>query len=170
MPSVSLALNASTTLLGYWSDGTADVEVAVSLRNDGDLRFDGAQTIALTCIGDGDASDGCREETSLSLEDGFSAESAQFVLRLPMGEMPLEFDYGGNEPLTLDMTVPERILGVERDVWECYSHRPLEPIATAFQDDADGCGGWATETVEKWFKRRAGEGLGRRRRPLRGSP
>ena len=151
VPSVSLALNASTTVVGYWSDGTADVEVAVSLRNEGDLRFDGAQTIALTCIGDGDASDGCRQETSLSLEDGFSSASAQFVLRLPMGETPLEFDYGGDDLLTLEVDVPQRILGVERGVWECYSHRPPEPIANAFQDDADGCSGWATETVEKWL-------------------
>ncbi len=68
-----------------------------------------------------------------------------------MGRTALEIDYGGDDLLTLDVDVPERILGVERDVWECYSHRPTEPIANAFQDDADGCGGWATETVEKWL-------------------
>ncbi len=68
-----------------------------------------------------------------------------------MGGAALEFDYGGDEPLTLDVDVPERILGLERGVWECYSDRPAEPVANAFQDDNDGCGGWGPETVEKWL-------------------
>ena len=151
MPAVSLALNASTTLAGYWSDGTADVEVAVSLRNKGSLRLDDAQRVVLTCIPDQDVSDGCHGGESLSLEDGFGPASAQFVLRLPIGKTALEIDYGGDEAFALDVDVPERILGVERDVWECYSDRPPEPVANAFQDDNDGCGGWATETVEKWL-------------------
>ena len=151
MPAVSLALNASTTLAGYWSDGTADVEVAVSLRNKGSLRLDDAQRVVLTCILDQDVSDGCHGGESLSLEDGFGPASAQFVLRLPIGKTALEIDYGGDEAFALDVDVPERILGVERDVWECYSDRPPEPVANAFQDDNDGCGGWATETVEKWL-------------------
>ena len=87
----------------------------------------------------------------MSLEDGFGPESTHFVLRLPMGRTALELDYGGDESLTLDVEVPERILGIERDVWECYSHRPPEHVANAFQDDNDGCGGWGPETVEKWL-------------------
>ncbi len=150
MPVVSLALNATTTLVGYWSDGTADVEVAVSLRNDGSLPLDDEQPVALTCIPN-DVSGGCGQAKSLFLEDGFGPMSTQFVLRLPMGRTTLELDYGRDEPLTLDVDVPERILGIDRDVWECYSDRPPEPVPNAFQDDNDGCGGWSSKTVEKWL-------------------
>ena len=148
---VSLSLGASTTLIGYWSDGMANVEVAVSLRNEGSSRLDGAQKVVLTCIADSGASGSCHEEASLSLEDGFGPTSGHFVLRLPMGRTSLEIHYGGDESLRLDLDVPQRILGIEHEVWECYSDRSLEPVVSASHDDADSCGGWAIETVEKWL-------------------
>ena len=40
------------------------------------------------------------------------------------------------------MEVPERILGVDRDLWECYLDRP--PV----KDFLACCSGWGTKTVE----------------------
>ena len=150
MPAVRLAFHAESTLLGYWSDGTADVKVTASLRNDGTLRLDGAQEITTICIAGGDPKRDCREEMSLSLPDGYAPSSESFILRLPMGLTILSFDYGGDESMTLNVEVPERIIGVDRGLWECYANRPSVRVEID-GEIFDGCGGWSTPTVEKWL-------------------
>ena len=150
VPVVNLVLSAESTVGGYWSDGTADVEVTATLRNDGTLRLDRAQDITATCIAEGNERRACRKEASLSLQDGFAPNSENFSLRLPMGMTTITFDYGGAESLAFDVEVPERILGVDRDLWECYADRPQE--RTEIEGESfDGCGGWNTATVEKWL-------------------
>ena len=134
-----LAFRAESTVLGYWSDGTADVKVTATLRNEGTLRLDGAQEITATCIAEDAERRDCYEELNLSLPDGFSPSSESFTLRLPMGVTSLAFDYGGDEPLISRVKVPERILGVERDVWECYADRPLGGVEID-GEVFDGCG------------------------------
>ena len=152
VPVVRLVLDAESTVVGYWSDGTADVEVTATLRNEGTLGLDRAQDFSATCIASGDEHRDCREELSLSLPDGFAPTSESFTLRLPMGATTLQFDYGEDEPLTLEVKVPERILGVDRDLWECYADRPPVGAALGANDQwTAGCGGWSTPTVEKWL-------------------
>ena len=152
VPVVKLVLNAESTVVGYWSEGTADVEVTATLRNDGTLRFDRAREITATCIAENEESRRCREELTLALPDGFAPASGSFTLRLPMGTTTLAFDYGQDEALTLDIDVPERILGVDRDLWECYADRPPEGFALGPHNDwMAGCGGWGKPTVEKWL-------------------
>ena len=149
---VRLAFHAESTVLGYWSDGTADVKVTATLRNDGTLRLDGAQEITAICIAESDPRRDCREELRLSLPDGFAPASESFTLRLPMGATTLTFDYGQDEPFALDIDVPERILGVDRDVWECYADRPPEGFTLGPHNDwMAGCSGWGKPTVEKWL-------------------
>ena len=150
VPTVRLALGAETVVVGYWSDGTANVEVTATLRNDGTLKIDRAQGITATCIAEGNPLRDCHKQISVSLPDGFVPTSASFNLRLPMGVTNLTFDYGGDEPLTLNVEVPERIIGVDRDLWECYSDRP--PGGVEIDGEIfDGCGGWSAPTVEKWL-------------------
>ncbi len=152
VPVVRLVLGAESTVVGYWSDGTADVELTVTLRNEGTLRLDGAREITATCIAEGDERRACREELSLALPDGFAPASDSFTLRLPMGTTTLAFDYGESEPLNLDIDVPERIVGVDREVWECYADRPPEGFSLGPHNDwVAGCGGWGKPTVEKWL-------------------
>ena len=147
---MKLVLGAESNVVGYWSDGTADVEVTATLQNDGTLRLDRVQDITATCIAEGGESRDCREELSLSLPDGFAPASESHTLRLPMGATTLTFDYGQDEPLTLEIDVPERILGVDRDLWECYSDRPPGGVEIGGEVFA-GCGGWGSPTVEKWL-------------------
>ena len=152
VPVVRLVLDAKSTVVGYWSDGTADVEATATLRNEGTLGLDRAQEVSAACIAAGDERRDCREEFILSLPDGFAPTSESFTLRLPIGATTLTLDYGEDEPLTLDIDVPERILGVDRDLWECYADRP--PIVTALGASDQwtaGCGGWSKSTVEKWL-------------------
>ena len=143
LPAVNLVLTASATVAGYWSDGTANVDVDVTLRNTGRLALNTPQFLTLACPGD------CGGETNLAMEDGFGPASAQFTLRLPMGRTALQIAYGGDESLSMAVNVPERILGVSRQVWECYSDRPSEP--SPYDYSRYGCGGFSSQTVEKWL-------------------
>ena len=126
--------------MGYWSDETANVEITTSLRNEGTLPFKGSQEIVVTCSVD--VSD-CGETITLSLEDGYGPDSARTMLRLPIGTTTMTFVYGGDTSLTLDASVPERILNVEREVWDCYSDRRSSW-------DQLSCSGWRPD-VEKWL-------------------
>ena len=140
-------LEADAVNDGYWSDGAADVTVSATLRNDGDLQVGAPQTITSTCT---PAADGCRRAITLTLPDGYGPASAQFTIRVPMGVTTVMFGYGDGKSLTLDVDVPERILGVARDLWECYSDRPPGGVEIG-GDVFDGCGGWSAPTVEKWL-------------------
>ena len=60
----------------------------------------------------------------------------------------VELDYGADESVTLDVEVTERILGVERELFECYADRPPEPVKI-LNEYFYGCGGWSTARVEK---------------------
>ena len=152
VPVVKLVLDAESTVVGYWSDGTADVEVTATLRNDGKLRLDRAQDITAKCMAQNDESRDCSEELSLSLPNGLAPASGSFTLRLPMGVTTLNFDYGESEPLALDIDVPERILGVDRKVLECYADRPAwRRRDRGGERSFEGCGGWRSPTVEKWL-------------------
>ena len=69
-----------------------------------------------------------------------------------MGTTTMTFDYGADDPLALNVEVPERILGVDRDLWQCYADRPPEGFALGAHNDwMAGCGGWGKPTVEKWL-------------------
>ena len=69
-----------------------------------------------------------------------------------MGSITVGFDHGKDGPQTLQVDVPERILGVDRDLWECYADRPPEGFALGPHNDwTAGCGGWGKPTVEKWL-------------------
>ena len=72
-PRAVLVLEADAVIDGYWSDGTADVTVSATLRNDGDLRVDAPQTITSTCT---PAAEGCHQEMTLDLPDGYRPGTA----------------------------------------------------------------------------------------------
>ena len=62
-----------------------------------------------------------------------------------MGKTTLTFDYGNDMALNLEVVVPERILGVERDVWDCYRDR-----RSSDHIDELTCSGWRPDVV-KWL-------------------
>ena len=145
-----MVLEAESVIDGYWSDGAADVTVSLTLRNDGNLRVGGPQTITSICKPATDSLEGCQRDITLTLPDGYRPASERFTLRAPMGVTTMMFNYNGDESLTLDVEVPERILGVARDLWECYSHRPTQETVV-YGERLDGCGGWKSSIVRKWL-------------------
>ena len=54
-PAVALVLDSEATVTGYWSDGSANVKVTVSLRNEGNLQLSSPVQVAVTCSQDGEA-------------------------------------------------------------------------------------------------------------------
>ena len=145
-----LVLEADAVIDGYWSDGAADVTVSATLRNDGDLQVGSPQTIAATCTTATGTLEGCDQEITLTLPDGYRPASASFTIRAPMGVTAVRFGYGAGRSLALNVNVPERILGVARDLWECYSDRPEQGVEVNGRY-RDSCGGWRSPTVRKWL-------------------
>ena len=144
---VKLALDANATVVGYWSDGTADVEIAATLRNEGDLGLDHAVRVDVTCDHHAEVINDCGQGASVSLPDGYGPMTETLTMRLPAGEVSFEIDYGGESVRTLSADVPKRIVGVDRDVWECFSDTSR---LTWDEDEGIGCAGWSRQTILKW--------------------
>ena len=146
VPARSLVLDADVTVEGYWSDGTANVSMNISLRNEGSLPTESSLPIKVSCSFADDAANGCVANTELSLPDGFGPAAASVVLRVPVGVVNFHIDYSDGESLAVEVDVPERILGVDRDIWARYSDRSVSNNSEGF----NGCYGWYRPTVEKW--------------------
>ena len=148
---MQLAIDAKATLGGYWSDGTANVEILVSLRNEGKLRAQGNQPIAVTCRHGDEVISGCGLVTTVTLTNGFGPTDTAFSFRVPMGDVSFEISYEGRDTEVLNIEVPERIVGVNRDVWECFSD--TSKVDTFWEEDEGiGCAGWSTDRIQKWDK------------------
>ena len=147
---VELALDATAEVLGYWSDGTVEVELALSLNNDGYRPAAESYDIAVSCHGDsGEPVSGCGGAVkSVGLLDGFGPSEHVLRVRAPMGA-DLRASLADGAAESAPIAVPERILGVDRDVWECFSDRP-DWEATLDNDFLGGCGGWTSPTIRKW--------------------
>ena len=139
-------IEAETTVEGYWADGTAKVRLHITLRNDADIPQENLQPISVSCTQDGESIESCNTDTAISPASGDISAATALTLRLPMGQASVNIDYGGDEPYELSIDVPERILGVDRDTWKCYSDRSVSNNSEGFH----GCYGWYTPTVEKW--------------------
>ena len=150
-PDASLALEVTAELAGYYSNGEAGVDVTLSLSDMQRPWREGVQTISIVCRQGTEIVSGCKGELKVTLlGDGGSATQST-SLRAPMGNVSFEFDFGGIESLTLPFDIPTRILGVERDVWECFRDEPdtLNP-----SEDNSGyfgdCAGWGWGNLVMW--------------------
>lgn len=153
-PTVQLAIDAEITLAGYWSDGSANVEVLVSLRNEGNLRAEGAQPVAVTCRQDGQVLSGCGLETAVTLSNGFGPTEETLTLRVPMGDVSFEIAYDGTKSEIHNFEIPKRIIGVNRDVWECFGDTSKAGTFWA-EGEGVGCAGWSSEYIQKWDQEEA---------------
>ena len=158
-PKVSLAFDKSaTTVSGYWFDGTASAEIVAFISKDDDLPYSYPWPIVVTCTQDGEVVSGCGGDLKVALPDGHGPISQTLSLRVPMGKVDLAFDYGGDTVQALTLNVPERIIGVDRETWKCYSDR--SPTEYEQRRYFYGCYGWYSETVQKWRSGSTGKGMG----------
>lgn len=135
----------------YWSDGTANVELELTLANNG---TDDPYTISIECTQSETVIDDCGGDVTGEFEIDSHPTIARPVLRLPAGEWEITLDYGAEESKSTVAIVPERIIGVERDVWDCFSDTsnidPEDRDNYATGDEGIGCAGWERDRVIKW--------------------
>ena len=146
VPDKLLVLYAEATVEGYWSDGTANIALEFSLRNEGSLALVESQPIGVKCTLDDGALEGCDADTEISLPDGFGPAETDLSFRVPTGTVKFYIDYGSDVPHIVSVNVAERILGVGRGIWACYGDRSVANNSEGF----NGCYGWYEPTVEKW--------------------
>ena len=139
-------IEVETTVEGYYADGTAKVRLQITLRADADFPPMNFQAISVSCTQEGEPIGSCDTTATISPVDGQISAATELTLRIPMGLASVSIDYGGEEPYELSVYVPERILGVDRETWECYSDRSVSNNSEGF----NGCYGWYSPTVEKW--------------------
>ena len=152
-PVVNLKLDVSPhRVVGYWSDGTADFKGTVTLTDENGGQSVEAQPVEVTCAhDDGTRPELCHWRADL-LGDGLATDSMDFRLRVPMGRVTLIFTYGGVnstlETQELQVYVPERIVGITRQAWDCYVDRTLDFTEENALGVLDfyGCGGWKSGT------------------------
>ena len=150
-PDASLSLSVETELAGYWSSGEGGVDVKLTLMDTVSPWREGFHTISIVCHQDGAIVEGCGGELTVILTGEGRVATSNAILRTPMGDVSFEFDYGGTEPVTTQFHVPERILGVEKDVWECYSDQPDTLESDAERSGYYGdCAGWGNFAGLKW--------------------
>ena len=150
-PDAGLELTGTATLAGYWSSGEGGVEVTAVLIDTEAPWIEGPQTVRIICRHNDQNVEGCGDEVTVTLPGGGGPATAGTILRTPIGAVLLSFEFGGEEFPIRSIHIPERIVGVDRDVWECYSDEPdsLEenPDERGYFGD---CAGWGNYTGWKW--------------------
>ena len=133
----------------YWSDGSANVVFETTLLNQGSDLVSGNIPMSVECIQNEAVIDDCGGELEIEVDPAFSENVVRRTLRVPQGVTDLYFSHGGEEPVAAVSVVPARILGVNREIWECFndtSHLGTD----APRDWGVGCGGWRNDYVVKW--------------------
>ena len=153
LPVVKLSPDLNVEVTGYWSDGSASLEVAITLTNEGNLEVAEAQHLRLTCLQGGVALDGCGLDTEMAFPNGYLSETEVLAFRAPVGDVSFQIQFGRSGTHTEEFRIPGRILGVDRDVWACFSD--MSNVGTVREEEEGiGCAGWPVEAVQKWDQRR----------------
>ena len=145
-------LEPGSAVRGYWSDGTVDLGIVAVLQNEGHQHVSpGLRLIKLECSHDGGPAEACGPDGELPLPEGALSDQDSVLVRVPTGQVTLTFDrpLGGRNYLTVD--VPHRIVGVDRDAWECFSDTSnIAKLWKESQGEGIGCAAWTEDWIVKW--------------------
>ena len=150
-PDIDPVFASEAELVGYYSNGDAAINVTASLRNDGAEPVPGDYPIAITCFKDEEVVSTCGDVLTLALTDGYGPASGSVMLRSPAGEINLDLDGGEivdvNKSIAdeIEISIPERIVGIDRDLWRCFSD-----ISTSDEFPRGSCSGRDSDVVSKW--------------------
>ena len=147
----NLSKIATPEVASYWSDGSANVDLNLTFVNNG---TDESQVVVIECSQNEVIVDDCGAEFPVEKEQDVYPTVMSQTLRLPHGDTNLSIGYGAAEPKSKSMNVPERITGIERDVWDCFSDTSnVDDDLEQDDEETDegiGCAGWDREHVTKW--------------------
>ena len=141
---VEIGYDYMFTPAGYWSDGSANVDVSVIAINSGVGKFSGVAEMSYSCEGAAVTDDSETGKFEFTMPDGYSAVTETVTLRSSPGSMECRFISQEQGTETHDYEVLAKIVGVSREVWECYSDD------TTNRHGDIGCAGREDERVVKW--------------------
>ena len=133
----------------YWSDGSANAVFETTMVNVGSDLVAGELQILVSCLQTDEIVEGCGGEITVAIDPEMEPDVTEHVVRVPKGQTALHFSYGEDTVLIAEAVVPERILGVDREIWDCFSDRSNVRRGSP-SDSGVGCGGSRNEYVTKW--------------------
>ena len=140
---VQLDYDYAFAIGGYWSDGSANVSISVTVGNMGVAAFDDVAKVSYRCSG-ATADDDVRTGVfDISLPNGFGPVTNSVTLRSSPGTVGCRFATreGAVEE---GFQIPAKVVGISREVWECYSDSQVNRHGDI------GCAGRESATVVKW--------------------
>ena len=147
-PPVAILADLQANVRGYWSDGTANVELSGTVTNVGSQALRDPILISLACQSSGIIVPGCEGTFTITLANGFGPNPLPLpTLNVPMGsELEIELEIGDLARRSILVAVPERILGVDRHIWECFQERGSS--STSYFSER--CSGMFQPVINKW--------------------
>ena len=135
--------------ISYWSDGSANLVFETTLVNNGSDLVTGMIPVSIQCIQNEQVVEACGGVQEVEIDPSVQPNVVHRTIRVPAGETELQFAHDSDEPVSALAVVPARILGVDREIWECFSD--TSHVGTgAPKDWGVGCGGWRNDYVVKW--------------------
>ena len=141
---VKISFEYAFTQIGYWWDGSADVELSVKAINTGVGAFRDIAEVSYACAGADIADEVATGRFRLTMPNGFSSSKEEITLRSEPGTVECRFISQEHGTETLKHEVPAKIVNVSREVWNCYSDNEVNEHGDI------GCAGREAETVVKW--------------------
>ena len=133
----------------YWSDGSANVVFETTMKNIGNELVSGDLTINIDCELSEGVEEPCGGDYNVEVDPADGANATQHTLRVPQGTTTLYFSHGASPVFETTARVRERILGVDREVWDCF--QDTSNVGRDVRDDLGvGCGGWRDDFIIKW--------------------
>ena len=144
-------LETESAVRGYWSDGTVDLDIVAALRNEGIQRLSpGLRLIKLQCSHNDGAATACGPAGEIALPKEILSDAAEMLVRVPAGKVILTFNHSIGDQNVLTVNVPERIVGVDRQVWGCFIDTSNLGKPRNDQSEGIGCAAWTKEWIVKW--------------------
>ena len=133
----------------YWSDGSVNAVFETTMMNIGSDLVTGEVVLSVECTRSGDVVGDCGGDYTVELEPAVHPNTTLHTVKLPPGKTTLTFTQDDEPPVTTVAKVPERILGVDRDIWECFSDTSNLRRETP-SDAGVGCAAWRNDYIVKW--------------------
>ena len=129
---------------GYWSDGSANVELTATAINSGFSAFTDVAVVSYSCTGASFLDEVSTGKFEFVMRDGFAAATESLTLRSSPGTVQCRFISQEQGTQDYEHEVEAKIVGVSREVWECYDDKVINR-----QDDI-GCAAHHYERIAKW--------------------
>ena len=129
---------------GYWSDGSANVELTATAINSGFSAFTDVAVVSYSCTGASFLDEVSTGKFEFVMPDGFRATTESIALRSSPGTVQCRFISQEQGTQDYEHEVAAKIVGVSREVWECYSD------STINRHGDIGCAAREDEFVVKW--------------------